>query len=517
MSASPLLPELRTTKRFGLIAAATAMSCVLTWRATDSRAAWGYVLSECTSIAVVIWAIVGLRSVRDRRAWAWVVGGVALWIVGDIIWDVFSHLNGEPPPVSIADVAYLLAYPAMAIGIVKLIRLRSPTRNVEGQIDGLALGVSALLAAWELLIVPASETGSSFFAQVVSAGYPVGDVVLLAALGWLAFTPGRTSRSLRLLLLFGAVVLATDVAFVVATNLEAAGALSFVNSLGPLNYLILAFALHHPSVDDATEPAHHAIVRTNPMRIVMLGSTLYVVPVLMFLRLHNEMTGLGDLIIGIGGTTCLATLVVARFVLVIRDRETMQEAAAFRASHDQLTGLANRQLLLEHIDLAAHRHARTASPYAVLWIDLDRFKSVNDAWGHAMGDKVLIAAGRSFQRSVRPNDIVARVGGDEFAVLCAELTDPSMAQVIAERIVANLSTDLPIEAKLVAASVGVALASLNDPEVSNAESLLRRADLAMYRAKGEGGDAWRVFDEELRQWSDEQRSVAVGAGAPVSL
>lgn len=489
-----------------LLIAATALGCAATAVAPVGSELWAPLLSESMALAILGWAVLGLRSVPGRSAWAWIVGSIGVWILADIVWDVYAQVNGEPPDVSIADALYLLGYPAIVIGIVRLLRLRSPQRNAEGWIDGVAMGISALLVAWEFLIVPSHKTDSSMFSQLVSAGYPVGNVLLVAAMGWLAFTPGRPSRSLHLLLVFGVSILVTDLTFAIATNLEAAGVLRVSNALGPLQYLLVALAVRHPSVGDASEPIHQVGVRTNPIRLVMLGSTLYVVPVLMFLKFGNSVGGIGEVVVGLGGTTCLATLVVARFILVIRDREAMQNAASFRAFHDELTGLANRRLLVEHIDLARHRQSRNGNPYAVLFVDLDRFKSVNDTFGHAMGDQVLAAAGRSLQRSVRPNDIVARIGGDEFAVLCEDLTDPAIANGIAERIVANMSADLPDEAALVGASVGIAFASPTGPEIADAEALLHRADLAMYQVKGDGGQAWRIFDDELRQWSQAQRS-----------
>lgn len=180
----------------------------------------------------------------------------------------------------------------------------------------------------------------------------------------------------------------------------------------------------------------------------------------------------------------------------ITDRRRLEEELARRASHDPLTGLANRDLLLDRIGHALKRLARGGRA-ALLFVDLDNFKRVNDSLGHAAGDDLLVAVGRRIEQLIRQGDTAARLGGDEFAVLLEDLSDPTDAIQIAERLCAVLHRGLVLRERRVSvtASVGIAF---ND-EADTPEALLRNADLAMYRAKGSGKARVARYDPSLHR------------------
>ncbi|SBS78461.1 Diguanylate cyclase/phosphodiesterase [uncultured Mycobacterium sp.] len=183
-------------------------------------------------------------------------------------------------------------------------------------------------------------------------------------------------------------------------------------------------------------------------------------------------------------------------VILALDRDASAAQLSHQASHDALTGLANRTLLMSRLtdSLAAARH--TGNPLAVLFCDLDRFKMINDSIGHAAGDQLLIEAARRLTSTVRETDTVARLGGDEFVVLCPEMPDREQAIALAERMRGSLSTPYAIDGKeaFVGASIGIAFA--DESTVSGAE-LMREADVAMYRAKLTEGSHINVFDSHL--------------------
>jgi diguanylate cyclase len=464
------------------------------------------VVGELLSVFIFGWTLLGVARIpkQQRRAWLWLVSGVGLWIAGDVGWDWISVLEDHAPTVSLADIPYLLGYPVVVYGVARLLHLRSPRRDREGLIDGFALAVSAFLVAWQFLIVPARNLAAPLGAQFVAAAYPLGDAFILGAIAWLAFAPGKRSASGRYLLLFGFLTFVIDITYSVATIAGLDEVVRLANNSYPFAYLLLGLAVHDRSVSTVTEPVHELIKRTNPARLGILGATLYVAPLLTFARVRSDV---GDKVVGVGGTTLLGSLVLARFVLVIREREKMQEETTHRALHDELTGLANRQLLLDRISFAHFRRANSGQSFAVLFLDLDRFKSVNDTWGHAVGNEVLIAVAKSLRRCVRHNDLVARIGGDEFAVLCEDLLDSKVVEDLANRILTSIASDLPKEAKLIGVSIGLAYAHPGDEEQGDPERLLHCADLAMYRAKGDGGSAWRTFDDDLRRWSEERRLI----------
>jgi diguanylate cyclase (GGDEF)-like protein len=168
----------------------------------------------------------------------------------------------------------------------------------------------------------------------------------------------------------------------------------------------------------------------------------------------------------------------------------------YLAMHDQLTGLPNRALLLDHTTLALARQQRAPDQVAMLFVDLDRFKLVNDSLGHAAGDNLLRQASARLILATRETDTVARIGGDEFIVLCEGITPPLAAQV-AERIVQAFRMPFIVAGSetTVTASIGCALA---EPDTTPAE-LLRDADTAMYRAKQSGRNAVTPFTHEMRE------------------
>lgn len=206
---------------------------------------------------------------------------------------------------------------------------------------------------------------------------------------------------------------------------------------------------------------------------------------------------------GPGLVVLLASAAVAGLAASRRRRQlqTAVSTAEWNSVHDPLTGLANRLALSRAIE---SRGAQ--SNVTLLWLDLDDFKVVNDAAGHAYGDLVLEAVADRLVAVVRPDDLVARIGGDEFVVLCSGFTTTAGAMECAARVVAALRRPLPLAAgaRSVTASIGVAIDSGGD-----AGRLLVAADAAMYQAKRLGGGGVALFDETLRAAWAERSEVAL--------
>lgn len=183
----------------------------------------------------------------------------------------------------------------------------------------------------------------------------------------------------------------------------------------------------------------------------------------------------------------------------IAERERVERRLKYETLHDSLTGLPNRTLLLQRLEQALQRfHSNAQELFAVLFIDLDRFKVINDSVGHLVGDDLLFQVGGRIRACLKTRDVVARLGGDEFAVLAEGVTDVRMATLIAERIIHELQAPFRLGAKEIftSASIGIALPGLH---YQRPEELLRDADAAMYRAKDEGRHRAAVFDDRLRR------------------
>jgi diguanylate cyclase (GGDEF)-like protein/PAS domain S-box-containing protein len=169
-----------------------------------------------------------------------------------------------------------------------------------------------------------------------------------------------------------------------------------------------------------------------------------------------------------------------------------QHAVAYQALHDHVTGLANRVALMDHLAGALAALERHPSRVALLFIDIDNFKNINDTLGHDAGDRVLADVGRRLKLVARPTDTIARFGGDEFVMLCAELSEAHDLQSIGDRIMQTLREPLTEGQELsITGSVGGVFTS--DPMFDPGE-LLRRADSAMYAAKRAGRDRFEIYD-----------------------
>jgi len=208
----------------------------------------------------------------------------------------------------------------------------------------------------------------------------------------------------------------------------------------------------------------------------------------------------------------------------VTEQRRRTEELAFRATHDDLTHLPNRTLLLDRLDAALAEAAASTTQVALLFVDLDRFKQVNDTLGHTAGDQLLIEAAGRISSVLRANDLVARLGGDEFVILCNGIPDEQQAVAAAHRIAGALERQPFILEGVevsVTASIGIALSagSVAGHEVAHAEAILRDADAAMYRAKDLGRARLEVFDENMRRRSahrlilTDQLTIGIETGA----
>jgi diguanylate cyclase (GGDEF)-like protein/PAS domain S-box-containing protein len=182
----------------------------------------------------------------------------------------------------------------------------------------------------------------------------------------------------------------------------------------------------------------------------------------------------------------------------VTERKSLEEQLTHQALHDPLTNIANRALFQNRVDHALAKLPRSNSSLAVLFLDLDNFKSINDSLGHAAGDKLLVSVAERLQDCLRTTDTAARLGGDEFAVLCESVTRLEEAVMIAERVLDVFRQPFMIDGKetFVGTSIGIAASS---EDAMTSDALLRNADLAMYLAKNEDKGTYVVFEPKMHE------------------
>lgn len=193
----------------------------------------------------------------------------------------------------------------------------------------------------------------------------------------------------------------------------------------------------------------------------------------------------------------------------ITETKKKQERLRWEATHDPLTRLPNRTLLRERLDNALNRSKRHTHGIAVLFIDLDGFKLINDSFGHDTGDQLLTTIGDRIQDVVRPGDTVGRFGGDEFVVLCEQLEHATEAARVADRINDVLRHPLILNGHEIISTASIGMA-YGHGDTHDSESLLRNADAAMYTAKEQGRDSWRLFNESYHEQAKSQLIIANG-------
>ncbi len=445
-------------------------------------------------MAVALWFAWQLP--ERRAAWVLIVLGQFLFIAGDVTWSVYEdvlHIEAYP---NLGDVFYVSGYVLIAVGLSMLWRFQRAIGNVGAVVDGLIVAVAAAVLLWVFFIGPAVLDGSGGLAErAFNTAYPAGDLLLIAMGAQLAMRVGRSIPSWILLVS----VLALLVADLWYAYLAADDAYSVgdpVDAFWWISYVAIASLVVHERVGELS----HARVdpsgpRVTLLRVGVLAATTMAAPLTIASRASAGLSlELGPLL---GGTIVLFLLVVVRLAIVAEQLETSRGRLEHDATHDSLTGLGNRALYSERVRQALAATPTTPHRTAVLCIDLDDFKTVNDSLGHAAGDRMLQEIGGRLRSVVRRADSVARLGGDEFAILVDG--EPAEAALeIADRLLAELARPVVLGPNATAhssASIGIAFGSAED----SVESLLRDADIAMYTAKNNGKSRWEVYRPGMRQ------------------
>jgi diguanylate cyclase (GGDEF)-like protein len=418
-------------------------------------------------------AVTGARRAReDRRAWWCMALAICSWTLGQLVWVLAYRDVAEPPFPSLSDLLWTLPYPLYYVALVLLVRRRVRRFHKSWWLDGViaVLAVSAIAAA--MIFKPLREiTGGSADVVAVTLAYPVADLVLLAMIaGVFAVTGWRPGRTWVVL---GAGLALNSAADVIYAWQSSAGTFTEGTAVEAV-WVVAALTV-------AAAPWQPAAVAT---RLRLQGWRAIAAPLgfgtLMLALLASdfvhEISPLAD-----GLAIAALAAVLLRTALTFRENLLLADSRRLAAT-DELTGLANRRGFYARADAALARSYALGLPSALMLLDLDRFKELNDTLGHQAGDELLAHFAERLKLAVPEAEVLGRLGGDEFVLLLRAGANASDALEAADHLAATLEEPVALNGLLthVSASIGIAIS----PEHGHGRSdLLRRADVAMYRAK----------------------------------
>jgi diguanylate cyclase (GGDEF)-like protein len=431
---------------------------------------------------------IGLGVARNRPAQPlpWILLGLSqlAFAAGDAVYYAASYVLGPGTVPSLADLFYLGRYPLALLGLSLLARRRIEGRDVAGVLDASTITIGAALLSWLFVVSPLAKANLSTGDKVVLLAYPVLDLALLAVA--LRFMLDRGRRPPAFYLVTGSLLLifAADTVYSYQT-LHGTFRTGTIDVIWVAGHLALGAAALHPTMSELSAPSGRPTERSSLVRPwILLGAALIAPAALLAQGTRVRLT---DVTVAAGACVVLFTLTTLRMQTLIATQREL-------AITDSLTGLNTRRHLETAIPPSIAKATRNDQSMALLIVDVDHFKRVNDRFGHPAGDRVLAEVAHRLRSACRPGDLLARHGGEEFALLAPRVA-PNELMSLATRVRAQVA-DSPIaigpaETVQITVSVGAALYPMDG---SDGTDLMVRADRALYRAKALGRDRAVIGD-----------------------
>ncbi|MER6615662.1 EAL domain-containing protein [Streptomyces xantholiticus] len=471
------------------------------------------VLAACATVMI----LVGVRWHRPRpsRSWYLFAAGMGLFTVADATFGAFQVAGTPVPFPTPADVLYLAAYPCFAAGLISLMAAWGSGVRWGAVLDAgiITLGMSTL--AWAFIVMPYLRSHLSELPLAVSLAYPLADLLLLGMAAKLVFVSGIRLPAFGLFTLWvGATLIADALYYSTLATTGAPIAADVSYALWMASYLLLGAGALHPSMAGTTRLVSHGQERLSAARMTVLTLPALLGPALLIADVGGLRGQPMDAVAIASIVAALTVLLVVRIMLLARFAEaqadqarararmaedalgrqtSLQQQLTHQAFHDPLTGLPNRALFFEQLEHALRRPA-AAQTTVLLLIDLDRFKDINDSLGHPVGDELLITVGQRLLGAARRNDTVARMGGDEFAVLADDLKE-TPAETYAQRFLDRFKEPFALSGPrsvFITASIGVVATG-----PTTFHDALRDADIALYAAKERGRNRAELFEPAM--------------------
>ena len=432
----------------------------------------------------------------DRGPWRHLRLAAYLFVVASVIRAAVPSTMATPPTAMalIPNAVVIPAYLCIGKSFTSMLRRRRAADDDPAQIDAILVGLAAAFLTWTFVIAPAMADAHLNPFRVVDAFFPIVDVVLLVLVAQLMLAGGVRQPALWLMVVAAVAMFVADMLF----TLRGAELIGFsqhaLDSIFAMMLVMFSAAPLHPSMRTLTEPQVIEVRNLSRLRTVVIALVV-VVPTVV-----TSLMPIGTLLYDLIRAGLCVLLVLAVLTRVVRSNNSRARAEQVnrrRATHDALTDLPNREMLAETVGRWGDRAAAEHLEISLLFLDLDRFKMVNDHWGHQIGDELLCAVAARLSEQVRGDDLVCRIGGDEFVIALASPSHLRLAESLADRLLVEFARPfrLSVGEVVISASIGVAKSHGG----AHALELIRDADTAMYKAKGSGRNGYALFDTTLRE------------------
>ncbi|QWF78622.1 diguanylate cyclase [Amycolatopsis sp. CA-230715] len=457
-------------------------------------------VSASSAVAVLVSTARGRTA--PRAPWLFIGVSQLVYAAADTVFYVSHFVLGDTTFPGLADVLYLSHYPFIVVGLIVLIRLRNPGGDVQGVLDAAMLVVVAGTLSWLYLIGPNARADTPGVAKLASIGYPILDLAMLSVSLLLILGGGRRPVSFFFLSANLVAFFAADSIYVFQQLAGTYQVGNFLDAIWLSGNLALGAAALHPTAKQVSERAPASDHRLGAGRIIALLTAALVAPLILLVQYGRG--ELRDVPVVAVACAVLFVLIITRLGgLVIQHRQL--------AITDGLTGLYTRRFFETQLPLELARARRSGSRLTVLIVDVDRFKAINDRYGHPAGDRVLVEVVARLREVTRNGDVLARYGGEEFALLAPGI-GPEELHTVAERLrettrsaPVRISDEVSVP---VTVSVGAAVFPLHG---ATPLELVTIADRALYTAKQTGRDRVVAAADVLDAASLVEHGAADGA------
>ena len=459
--------------------------------AVDSPS-FGAALYALAAVGAVVATLVSARWNRlDRRILVGFLVIAASVVVGQALSD---PARGALPHL-VAESLFLLVQITLVVGLLIVVQRRIGRDPVGVLADASIFALGTWVVLWIVVVRALFDAASDEPAVAVMRGVTFSfAAIVLFLLATLLI--GDSDNGAVVWLATCAIVasLAGDVLWAFHEAGSAVIALGIRNSPYVLSLFAAAATLLHPEANLLTAQGAHRAVRPIAGRLIVVVAG-FAVPIAVFAL--TTARDASDRAVRAVSVILLCVVMLARVVLAVRSNAALQARLIQTAQTDALTGLPNRSLMLEHVDTALRTAWRDGRQPTVLFIDIDRFKNINDSLGHPAGDDVLVAVAERLRLVLASQCVVGRIAGDEFVVLDPQTAGPADAMMLADRVLESFHEPLALRQGDVFVSASIGVATYRPSVTNSADDLLRHADTAKYRAKESGRNCVAIFDESM--------------------